>query len=136
MASKEVEEEVGGWVRKAENDFRNIVLVLPVEHAPFDTVCFHAQQGAEKYIKALLTALGIPFGRTHDLPELLTLLPDSCLVVQEVGDLTELTDSAVSARYPGSEDEYDRSLAEEMVAVARQVESSVRRELIRLGFGA
>ena len=135
MPRKEVEEEVRGWVRKAENDFRKIVLVLPDERAPFDTVCFHAQQGAEKYLKALLTAFGIPFGRTHDLPELLTLLPDSCAVVREVGDLTELTDSAVSARYPGSEDEYDRALAEEMAAVARQVASSVRTELIRLGFG-
>lgn len=94
MQTKEVYEEVGRWVRKAENDFRNIALVLPDERAPFDTVCFHAQQGAEKYIKALLTALGIPFGRTHDLPELLALLPDSCAVVREVGDLTELTDAA------------------------------------------
>lgn len=82
----------------------------------------------------MLTAFGIPFGRSYDLPELLALLPDSSAVVREVGDLTELTDAAVSARYPGSEDEYDRALAEEMVAVARRVESSVRRELIRLGF--
>lgn len=73
------------WVRKAENDLRNIELVLPAEDAPFDTVCFHAQQAAEKYLKALLTVHGRPFGKTHDLFQLLSLLPLGLAVPALVG---------------------------------------------------
>ena len=79
MPSDAVLHEVDAWIKKAESDFRNIEIVMPAEDAPFDTVCFHAQQAAEKYLKALLTFYGVPFGRTHDLPELILKLPeDSC----------------------------------------------------------
>ena len=43
------------WVEKAEHDLRNAEYVLTLaERRPFDTVCFHCQQCAEKYLKALL----------------------------------------------------------------------------------
>lgn len=42
--------EVSGWIRKAEADFRAVELLLTAEYAPLDIICFHAQQGAEKYI--------------------------------------------------------------------------------------
>jgi len=74
MPPEAVIKEVKAWISKAENDFKNIKLVLPARDAPFDTVCFHAQQAAEKYIKAMLTFYGVPFSKTHDLPELLLLL--------------------------------------------------------------
>jgi HEPN domain-containing protein len=42
---------------------------------PFhDQVCFHCQQSAEKYLKALLQELGLPVPRTHNLLALRTLL--------------------------------------------------------------
>jgi len=47
------------WLHKARSDLRNIELVLPAEDCPLDTVAFHAQQAAEKSIKALLGFLGI-----------------------------------------------------------------------------
>lgn len=121
--------EVQGWIAKAESDFRNIELVLPAEDAPLDTVYFHAQQAAEKYIKALLTHLGIPFGKSHDLPEMLLLLPVGSTVPQKVGDLSELTDAAVTARYPGAPDDYDRDTAERLVRQARSVKSAVLNEM-------
>jgi len=129
MQREAVLREVQAWIHKAENDFRNIELVLPAPDAPFDTVCFHAQQAAEKYLKALLVFLSIPFGRTHDLPELVALLPVDCLVQSEVGDLTELTDAAVATRYPGDIEEYDRATTESMVQTAYGVRSAVLKEL-------
>ena len=42
------------WIRKAEDDFR-AAGVLAAGSEPFhDQVCFHCQQSAEKYLKALL----------------------------------------------------------------------------------
>jgi len=85
---------------RAESDFRVISIVLQSPAPPFDAVCFHAQQGAEKCLKALLTFLGVTFGRTHDLPKLAALLPPGSPLPETLGDLSELADAAVSARYP------------------------------------
>lgn len=43
-----------------------------VQESPnWDDVCFHAQQCAEKYLKAKLCEADIPFGKVHDLVYLL-----------------------------------------------------------------
>ena len=42
------------WVEKAEEDLINARHTLSLqEHCPFSTVCFHAQQVAEKYLSAI-----------------------------------------------------------------------------------
>jgi HEPN domain-containing protein len=57
---------VRGWIQKAENDRINAKFVLTMEYAcPTDTACFHAQQCAEKYFKALLTFREIRFPKTQ-----------------------------------------------------------------------
>ncbi|MBI4027249.1 MAG: HEPN domain-containing protein [Verrucomicrobia bacterium] len=62
---------VEAWVRKAENDFKNIRDSLRGGDPAWDTVCYHAQQGSEKYLKACLIVQGIEPPRVHDLEELL-----------------------------------------------------------------
>lgn len=65
------------WVERAEGDLTNAEYTLTLrEKCPLGTVCFHAQQCAEKYLKARLTLLAVPFPRTHDLPELLLRVPE------------------------------------------------------------
>ena len=67
---------VRGWIEKAENDLTNAAHTLTLEdNCPYDTVCFHAQQCAEKYLKALLALRRIPFPKIHDLAELVLLVP-------------------------------------------------------------
>ena len=40
------------WVQKAENDLKNAAHTLRMgKDCPTDTVCFHAQQCVEKYLK-------------------------------------------------------------------------------------
>ncbi len=42
------------WVRTAEQDFRAAEYTLTLlDDCPFDTICYHSQQCAEKYLKAL-----------------------------------------------------------------------------------
>lgn len=43
------------WLAKAENDLLNIRNNLHASRVPWDTVCFPAQQAAEKYLKAFLS---------------------------------------------------------------------------------
>jgi HEPN domain-containing protein len=62
------------WLAKAEGDFHSAQREARArKHANYDSACFHAQQCAEKYLKAALQEEGIPFGKTHDLVGLLGL---------------------------------------------------------------
>jgi HEPN domain-containing protein len=64
-------------------------------------VCFHCQQCAEKYLKALLEELGIAIAKTHDLEHLLTVLHPHHPTLQILArGLRTLTDFAVDTRYP------------------------------------
>jgi HEPN domain-containing protein len=64
----------GEWVAKAEGDFATAQRELNATEQPnYDAVCFHAQQCAEKYLKAFLQEADVSFPRTHDLADLLSL---------------------------------------------------------------
>ncbi len=72
----EILEILRQWVRKAEHDVEAAKRIMAVEEGcPYDTACLHCQQAVEKYIKALLTLLGIEALRTHDLERLAGQLP-------------------------------------------------------------
>jgi hypothetical protein len=50
------------WVAKAEDDFALLVRESRVrKHPAHDAICFHAQQCAEKYLKARLSAFAVAF---------------------------------------------------------------------------
>jgi HEPN domain-containing protein len=89
-------------VEKAENDLKNAVHTLkPGDECPTDTVCFHAQQCVEKYVKALLVLHGVDFPRTHDLEALVGLLPRRIEPPLTLDEQDLLTEYATGARYPG-----------------------------------
>ena len=52
------------WMEVARGDLAMARIDLPI-HATYEMLCFHAQQAAEKSIKALLVRLGIEFPYTH-----------------------------------------------------------------------
>ncbi len=128
--SDEAREHAAAWLRKAANDLRNIALVLPAPDPPLDTVAFHAQQVAEKSLKALLTSRRVPFPRTHDLEALELLLPEPTRtrLALDANDLAFLAQLAVEPRYPGT-DEIDLAIAERAAAAARDVYDRVRAVL-------
>jgi len=67
------------WVEKAEGDWHTAGRELRTTEFPnYDAVCFHAQQCAEKYLKALLTERNVRFPKMHHLPTLLDLLVPVC----------------------------------------------------------
>ncbi|MCP4253121.1 MAG: HEPN domain-containing protein [Candidatus Scalindua sp.] len=55
------------WIAKARNDLLNVDNNLKAEEIPFDTVCFHCQQAAEKLLKAYLVANDNSYPISHDL---------------------------------------------------------------------
>ena len=115
------------WIAKAENDLLNIRNNLKAEQVPWDTVCFHAQQAAEKMLKAFITSRGQALTRTHDL---VALLADAVSAGAPLKTLEEdcrlLTPYAVMLRYPGTADEPSEQEGRQAIAAAERVHEQVR----------
>jgi len=118
------------WVEKAEHDLTTAQHTLQLKaNCPFDTICFHAQQCVEKYLKALLSFHKIDFPKTHDVAELLALLPMDSRLGLRPEELAELNPYAVEGRYPGEADTEDRADAQSTIDLALKVRSAVRNAL-------
>lgn len=116
-----------GLLRKAANDLLAARAVLATGRA-VDTVCFHAQQAAEKSVKALLAVKDVPYPLRHDLGELTNLAMEHYPGLREMAErLVGLSPYAVEARYDDvwtpDIDEARRALdlAERAYAFARAV---------------
>jgi HEPN domain-containing protein len=121
---------VNEWKQKAENDLRTAEIVLSSEEPPTDTICFHAQQCAEKYLKSYLTSKDITIEKTHDL----TRINNICIGIdpdfQELSDFAELLSGyAVEIRYPGDFIECSIGEAKEAVEMAKSFKNLVLRKL-------
>jgi len=114
------------WVIKAEGDFNTAQREMSAEESPnYDAACFHAQQCAEKYLKARLAEADISFTKTHDLGAILNLLiPVEPTWESMRKELDSLTDRAVEVRYPGYSTQAGE--ASEAVQIARKVRHTVR----------
>jgi HEPN domain-containing protein len=102
MSDRLQAEVVQAWLRRSRSDLQlgKAALITP-DVLPEDA-CFHAQQCAEKALKALLLQRHIPFPRTHAIEVLLDLLKTQGQTVPEnVDEALILTEYAVQTRYPG-----------------------------------
>ncbi len=90
---------VKDWIRKADSDLANARLCVASSTA-LDTACFHAQQAAEKLIKAYLIAYGLPVPFIHNLEKLVELCEQQEASFQSMKALGQaLTPYAVQLRY-------------------------------------
>ena len=118
---------VSEWVAKAESDLRTAALTLRAEKdCPTDTVCFHAQQCIEKYLKALLVLESTPFPKSHNLFEISKLLPDEWRPDLPLQVLERLNKYATVTRYPGEYEDVTLEEARSAIAAARRVRKGVR----------
>lgn len=94
------------WIRKAEADRKAARRALQDSKKDPDQAeiaCFHAQQCAEKYLKALLADAGSPVPRIHDLLALARLQKERRLRAPRLEErLRSLNQYAVEIRYPGN----------------------------------
>ena len=114
------------WVAKAENDLLTASHTLKLgRRCPTDTVCFHAQQCAEKYLKAFLVYRGIDFPKTHDLEALAARLRNGKSLGISSDDLATLKRYATVTRYPGAE-QISLLEARRAVAASKRIPRLVR----------
>ena len=104
-------EVAGRWLAYAESDLA-VAYGVDRPGVILETLCFHAQQAAEKGLKAIFVSRGWRYPYAHDLSALITeLLKLELDVPADVQDCVVLTEYAVEGRYPGfdepvSEEEY------------------------------
>jgi HEPN domain-containing protein len=91
------------WVDKAEGDFATARRELRARRLPnYDAACFHAQQCAEKYLKAFLQEHGAGIPKTHNLVDLLDLALRLDVHLEPWrNSLVALSPYGVLYRYPG-----------------------------------
>ncbi len=102
------------WIAKAEGDFASAGREYRARRNPnYDAACFHAQQVAEKSLKAWLQEQGVVFPRTHSLIVLLELCLSLNTSFEFLRDALILLERyAVQYRYPGeTADKSDARLA-------------------------
>lgn len=125
-----VKTAVSRWLIKAAHDLTTAQTMLSVDPPVTDTACFHAQQCVEKCLKAYLVATGVHVERTHYLPRLVALCSVGDSGFQDLADTAiELTDYAVSDRYPDNWREIPEAEAQDAVRKASDVMAFVETKL-------
>jgi len=108
------------WVLYAEEDLGSAKTLISAKKPYLSAACFHAQQCAEKYLKALLLLKDVDFPKTHDLLTLDFLCSQNGIFTGfEKEKLILLSKHAVQTRYPGGQP--TREEAKEMIEIALMV---------------
>lgn len=89
------------WLRTAREDLALAELATKANPPLLAGAVYHCQQAFEKTLKAFLTWHGSPFGRTHDLTELVRLCEQIDPTFSTLaGDAALVTPYATQFRYP------------------------------------
>lgn len=118
------------WLTKAALDLRAGNHDLEAEPPLLEDALFHAQQAAEKSLKAFLTWHDEPFRRTHDL----RLLSQQCVQIDnsledQLRSAAWLTQYAWKYRYPGEVEPPSMQDVEEALAISRLIHEVIQSRL-------
>jgi len=117
------------WLGKAEGDLRAGEHLLTLPQQDYFTAAFHAQQAAEKFLKAFLVRHQIAFPKTHRIQELLELAAEAERGLKtELGSAAMLTPFGIEFRYPG-EAIADARTARDALREAKRVRDAILQQL-------
>jgi HEPN domain-containing protein len=118
------------WLAKAATDLLVCEQLLGQGAVFSEAIAFHAQQAAEKSLKALLVVRQVEFPKTHDIERLLDLVAvgDGPLA-DALADVAGLTPYGVEYRYPGEYAPVPADAAVTCVSMARKVHDEIARRV-------
>lgn len=123
---------VEDWLRLADDDLYLARLALRAEERNvYQLAAFRAQQCAEKAMKAYLVFKVVDFPYTHSIRALLNLCADAAPWVESLREAEDLTDYAVTPRYPRHGPVVTKEEAVRTIELATRV-----REVVRAGLRA
>jgi HEPN domain-containing protein len=119
--------EVADWFRKASHDLQAARQLLASPDPLTDVICFHAQQAAEKCLKAFLVFHAVLAVKTHDLSICIMRCSEIDTASSRFDDAADtLTPYAVASCYPDDFYEYSVEDAKEALTLAEEICSFVR----------
>ena len=131
--TQKIHKVVKQWLEHAEEDFRLAKHAFRLlSSCPCKLIAFHAQQCAEKYLKAFLALKKVDFPYTHNISLLLEISSDHAAWAKDLREAELLPDYAVTTRYPGAE-KVTKKDAELAVKTAVKVRNVVRKALKQEG---
>jgi HEPN domain-containing protein len=118
------------WLNRARKDLAAGELLLKGAVEDYENVGFHAQQAAEKFIKAFLVRHQIEFSKTHNIAILRQLVvrvdPE---VARTLATADSLTPYGVEFRYPGDLPSISRADGEKALRLAEETRDLILRSL-------
>jgi HEPN domain-containing protein len=135
VPNEQVLHKVKQWLIHGDEDLRLAAhaMTLQGEEPPYRLIAYHAQQCAEKYLKAFLVYCVVDFPYTHNISILLELCSEYADWPVELQDAEQLTLYSITTRYPGEEEELTEPEAKRAIDLARKVREQVRIALEKLG---
>ena len=108
---------IAEWLNYSKTDLTVAQYLLDsMEPCPVEIVCYHAQQSAEKALKAILVKNDIDPPKVHDLVRLCEMCGEFCKEILEVKPIaTALNKYGSVARYPNK-----RKISREEAEIAIQ----------------
>lgn len=133
----EIQALIEQWNYKAGEDL-GLARHLLAEQSPFFTaIGFHAQQAAEKYLKAYLVAMEVSVPKTHSIEFLVRLAAsDRPELGNVLSECIVLSDYSVDVRYPADIPDLTFAEAAQAVALAELVHAEITAALRERGFSA
>lgn len=119
------EAEARRWLSQVDEDLLAARHIAADPDLPARIACFLSHLAAEKALKAYLIAREVPYPKTHDLGDLLSLLPTGAKVDVAVADLQRLNPWTIEGRYPGDIPDATDAQAESCIQAADRVVGAV-----------
>jgi len=108
------------WLNRASSDLA--IAQTPIQGAYLEDLCYHAQQCAEKALKAVLLQRQGAFPYIHDLAELVNRVEQAGLCVPEdIRAAVTLAQYSVEGRYPGFDEPVTEDQWQDAVRKAKTV---------------
>lgn len=128
---KDIAQKVRQWMDYADEDLRLAEHALEIESGcPCRLIAYHAQQCVEKYLKAFLVYHREDFPYTHNISALLELCEKHADWADSIEQAETLTPYAVTARYPGEDEEVTLVEARNAVDIAAKVKVDLHALLV------
>jgi len=134
VKKQEIIKRAKQWTVFADDDLRIARHAFKLSSScPYRIIAYHAQQCAEKYLKAFLVYKNVDFPYTHNLSRLLELCLPYGNWIEKLRSSEELTPYAVTARYPEQREKVSRKDALRAIEIASLVKKTMRKILKQEG---
>jgi HEPN domain-containing protein len=133
-SDEEIRKKVRKWVGFGDEDLKLARHALTLSSGcPYRLIAYHAQQCAEKYLKAYLVFHRLDFPYTHNISRLLELCAEKADWPGTILEAEELTAYAITTRYPGEDERVTKQEALRAIHISEKVRKIIRKVLRKDG---